>query len=87
MAKPAFRINSLDIAAANLAFQIVQNVIDVLVERKILAAADVLTLYRDMAAYHSQPGPADRAEIKAAAANVLAMIATRYDVPPPREQH
>ncbi|TAJ23930.1 MAG: hypothetical protein EPO64_10225 [Nitrospirae bacterium] len=79
--------NAEDFAAANLGFQLVQVVIDMLIKKKVLESKEVLEVLQEMEKFYRRPGNPQRLQITSAAAGAAKFLATKYDVPPPEKQH
>jgi hypothetical protein len=81
-------INAEDIAAANISLSLSQALLDMAVRNKLIEPTALLELLDQMATQYEKPGQYPlRANVRASAAKVLRMIASKYDVPPKSQQN
>jgi hypothetical protein len=86
MDKPAFTINAIDIASANLGWLVAQMLLGIMVTKKIMDAKEAKDVLAFCASRYTQ-GPPDRALIRKAVLDGLGPLLKQYDVPPQGQQH
>ena len=86
MDKPAFSINAVDIASANLGWMVAQMLLGTLVQKKIMTAKEAKDVLEHCASRYTQ-GPPERALIRKAVLEGLTPLLNQYDVPPQDQKH